>query len=72
MRWEYKPKTIYDKVKKRFALFPTLVHINQDEFMWIWLESYYSYSEEQYSGPMVVRFLNYQDMDEWLTVYENS
>ena len=65
MRWEYKPKTIFDKVKKRFALFPVLV---EDE--WFWLETYYSYSEETYAGVAVVRFKSYQDAEEWCVKYE--
>ena len=65
MRWPYKHKTIFDKVKKRFALIPVVV---EDE--WVWLETYYSYSEEGYTGVMVVRFKNYQDANEWCSKYE--
>lgn len=61
MRWPYKPKTIFDKVKKRFALFPIIV---QDE--WVWLETYYSYSEEDYGGVSTIRFTEYRDIVDWL------
>ena len=68
MRWEYKPKTVFDKVKKRFAFFPIVVGTdNGDE--WIWLESYYSYTEEGYAGPETIRFATYQGIDEWLRKY---
>ena len=62
MRWEYKPKTIYDKVKKRFALFPVRI---DDE--WVWLETYYSFSWEDYSGPVVVRFNTSKEAVEWIS-----
>ena len=70
MRWEYKPKTVFDKVKKRFAFFPIVVGTdNGDE--WIWLESYYSYTEEGYAGPETIRFATYQGIDEWLREYRS-
>lgn len=37
MKWRAKQKTIYDHLKKKFALFPKRV---DDE--WVWLECYYS------------------------------
>ena len=37
MIWKIKQKTIYDRLKKKFALFPKRV---DDE--WVWLECYYS------------------------------
>lgn len=37
MKWRVKEKTIYDCLKKKFALFPKRV---DDE--WVWLECYYS------------------------------
>ena len=37
MKWRAKQKTIYDDLKKKFALFPKRV---DDE--WVWLECYYS------------------------------
>ena len=64
MRWTYKPKTIYDKIKKRFALFPIVVG---DE--WVWLESYYSYTEDGYAGPETVRFNTYNAAVEWLNEF---
>ena len=65
MRWEYKPKTIFGKIKKRFAFFPVIV---KDE--WFWLETYYSYSEEHYAGVAVIRFKSYQDAFDWCSEYE--
>jgi hypothetical protein len=61
MRLEYKPKTIFDKIKKRFALIPIVV---EDE--WVWLEVYYSYTEEGYAGPETIRFNTYQAAADWL------
>ena len=61
MRWEYKPKTEFDRIKKRFALFPFIV---EDE--WVWLETYYSYSWEDYGGSNTKRFNTYEDAVEWL------
>ena len=72
MRWKYNPPTIYDKVKKRFAIFPTLVQTTPNTYQWVWMESYYVYSEETYGGTCVTMFSNYIDMEEWLTTYENS
>ena len=62
MRWEYKPKTIYNKIKKRFALFPIVIY-NE----WVWLEPYYSYTEEGYAGT--IRFNTYDAAVEWLNEY---
>lgn len=61
MRWEYKPKTEFDRIKKRFALFPVTV-----DNEWVWLETYYSYSWEDYGGPNVMRFNTYETAVEWL------
>ena len=60
MRWSYKPKTIYDKVKKRFAIFPVRI---DDE--WVWLETYYSFSWEDYGGPVVIRFNTQKEAIKW-------
>ncbi len=65
MRWEYKPKTVYDRIKKRFALFPVIVNTE-----WVWLESYYSYTLEGYAGPEVSRFSTYQEAVDWLDQLE--
>lgn len=67
MRWEYKPKTYLDKIKKRFALFPVIVG---DE--WVWFETYYSFTIEGYAGPETTRFNTLQDAIEWLKTYEES
>ncbi len=67
MRWEYKPKTIFDKIKRRFALFPVVV--NEE---WIWLETYYAYSEETYDGTAVIRFNTHDEAVEWLKDYDGS
>jgi hypothetical protein len=64
MRWEYKPKTKFDKIKKRFALFPVV--INEE---WVWLETYYSYTEEGYAGPDTIRFNTDREAAEWLQKY---
>ena len=61
MRWPYKPKTEFDRIKKRFALFPLRV----DE-EWTWLEIYYSFSWEDYGGPNVKRFHSHEEAVEWL------
>jgi hypothetical protein len=61
MRWPYKPKTEFDRIKKRFALFPLRV-----EEEWTWLEIYYSFSWEDYGGPNVKRFHSREEAVEWL------
>ena len=61
MRWKYKPKTIFNRIKKRFALFPVVV-----DNEWIWLEHYYSYTEEGYAGPETIRFNTYKEAVDWL------
>ena len=61
MRWEYKPKTIYDKIKKKFARVPVV--INNE---WVWLETYYSFSWEDYSGDNVMRFNTREEAVEWI------
>ena len=66
MRWEYKPKTIFDKVKRRFALFPVLIN---DE--WVWLETYYSYTEENSASPLTIRFNTPQEATKWLKKYRS-
>ena len=65
MRWPYKPKTEFDRIKKRFALFPTVV---EDE--WVWLETYYSYSWEDYGGPQIKRFNSIENATDWITKWE--
>lgn len=67
MRCKYKHKTAYDKIKKRFAAIPVVIN---DE--WVWLETYYSYTEEGYAGPETVRFNTHDEAIKWLTDYENS
>lgn len=67
MRWEYKPKTDFDRIKKRFAFFPVIV---EDE--WVWLESYYVYSIEGYAGTEVTRFNTLHAAKEWLEGLDNS
>ena len=67
MCWPYKPKTEFDRIKKRFALFPFIV---ADE--WTWLETYYSYSWEDYCGPNVMRFHTYEAAAEWLKKWDES
>lgn len=61
MRWKCKHKTIFDKIKRKFALFPVTI---DDE--WVWLEYYYAYSEEDYAGTLIWRFHTYNDAAEWL------
>ena len=67
MRWEYKPKTIYDRIKKRFALIPRVI-----ENEWVWLETYYSYTEEGYAGPETIRFNTYEAAADWLKEREET
>ncbi len=65
MRWKAKEKDIYDKIKKRFAFFPTKVH---DE--WLWFEFYYEYTEMTYDGwEAYARFLTYEGACKWLDKY---
>lgn len=61
MRWPYKPKTEFDRIKKRFALIPRVV-----ENEWVWLETYYSFSWEDYGGANVKRFHSREAAVEWL------
>lgn len=67
MRWEYKPKTELDRVKKRFAIFPVVV-----ENEWVWLESYCVYTIEGYAGPEVIRFHTFERAKEWLEALDES
>lgn len=62
MRWEYKPKTLLDRVKRRFALFPVVVNSE-----WVWLETYYSYTEETYGGVATIRFNNLKEARDFFT-----
>lgn len=61
MRWPYKKKTIYDRIKKKFARVPVV--INNE---WVWLETYYSFTLEDYGGEMVSRFNTYKEAVEWV------
>lgn len=65
MRWQYKPKTEVDRIKKRFALFPVVV-----ENEWVWLETYYLYKVEGYAGPEIARFNTLQKAIEWINSWE--
>lgn len=67
MRWPYKTRTIYDRIKKRFALIPRVVDTD-----WVWLETYYAFSWEDYSGCNTVRFNTYDAAKKWLQEWENS
>ena len=61
MRWPYKLKTEFDRIKKRFALFPFRV-----ENEWVWFETYYSYSWEDYGGVNTIRFNTYEAAVQWV------
>lgn len=61
MRWPYKKKTVYDRIKKRFAFFPVV--INNE---WVWKETYYSFTLEDYGGEMVTRFNTHEEAVEWV------
>ena len=61
MRWPYKKKTIYDRIKKRFARVPVVI-----DNEWVWLETYYSFTWEDYIGPNVERFNTYEEAVKWL------
>lgn len=67
MRWPYKHKTVYDRIKRRFALIPRVV---EDE--WVWLEHYYAFTWEDYGGCNVMRFNSYKAATKWLQDWENS
>ena len=67
MRWPYKPKTEIDRIKKRFAGIPFIV-----EDVWVWLETYYYYSWEDYGGPNVKRFNTYEDAVKWLNEWDSD
>jgi hypothetical protein len=67
MRWEYKPKTIYDRIKKRFALIPVTIN-NQ----WVWLESYYVFSWEDYAGIHSVRFNTHEQAVNWVKSWDET
>lgn len=67
MRWKYKPKTIFDNIKRRFALFPVII-----DKEWVWFEFYYSYTEEDYAGPSTTRFNTYDEAAKWLRTREDS
>ena len=61
MRWPYKKKTIYDRIKKRFAFFPVVINTEK-----VWLETYYSFTWEDYAGPNVLRFNTYEEAVKWV------
>ena len=61
MRWPYKKKTVYDRIKKRFAFIP-----KQVESEWVWFETYYSFTWEDYSGPTILRFNTYTEAEKWV------
>ena len=67
MRWPYKKKTIYDRIKKRFALTPRVI-----DKEWVWLETYYSFTWEDYAGPNVLRFNTYEEAVRWVKEWEES
>ena len=67
MRWPYKTRTIYDRIKKRFALIQRVVDTD-----WVWLETYYAFSWEDYGGCNTVRFNTYDASKKWLQEWENS
>lgn len=67
MRWTYRPKTIFDNIKRRFALFPVVI-----DKEWVWFEFYYSYTEEDYAGPSTIRFNTYGEAVDWLRKRDNS
>ena len=61
MRWSYKPKTVYDRIKKKFARIP--VRIDNE---WVWLETYYSFTYEDYGGDYIERFNTYEEAIKWV------
>ena len=61
MRWPYKKKTVYDRIKKRFAIFPVVINTER-----VWLETYYSFTWEDYAGPNVLRFNTREEAVEWV------
>lgn len=61
MRWPYTAKTIYDRIKKRFALIPRVI-----DNEWVWLETYYTFSWEDYGGPHTERFNTHKAAVEWI------
>lgn len=54
LAWDYhqsKPLKEGDKrTRRRFALFPTLVDVEEDPPMYVWFEHYYEYQELSYWG----------------------
>lgn len=67
MRWTCKTKTVYDRIKKRFALIPRVI-----DNEWVWLETYYSFTWEDYSGPNVLRFNTYTEAEKWVKSWIES
>ena len=67
MRWPYRKKTVYDRIKKRFAFFPVV--INNE---WVWKETYYSFTWEDYGGSSVMRFNTYEEAVEWVKSWEEE
>ena len=67
MRWPYKKKTIYDRIKKKFAFFPVVVG-NE----WVWKETYYTFTWEDYVGSNVVRFNTYTEAEKWVKEWDES
>lgn len=63
MRWKAKQKTIYDNIKRKFAIIPRLV---DDE--WFWFESYW---EIRYFLPwpwreVINRFKTRKEAEGWV------
>lgn len=61
MRWKAKQKTIYDDIKRKFAIIPRLV---DDE--WFWLESYWEISYFLPWGEVVTRFKTREEAEGWV------
>ena len=64
MRWPYTQKTIYSRIKTRFAIIPVVI-----ENEWVWLETYYKFSWEDYSGPNTMRFNTFKAAVEWVKTW---
>ena len=64
MRWECKPKSCYNKIKKRFAFLPTVI-----DNKWVWLESYYAIFEDYGIAIADIKFLTYGAAKEFAEEY---
>lgn len=67
MRWDAKKKTIYDDIRRKFAIIPRLVGGE-----WFWFESYWEICYSLPWGKFVNRFKTREEAEGWVWKYHDS